>query len=126
MKVQLTFFMQLGWLTIHEVSTKLLILFVNTTFVIFIVFSPEYSKEYEPICDDKYQKLNHASEDDITFEIYGYRKNKIKTLLFHSVSLFFFGIPYLLATWYKQVKLIKFRKCLLKEADFLYGMYLFF
>lgn len=78
-------------------------------------------EEYEPLSDDTYQKLNHASEDDITFEIYGYKKNKFKTILFHTIAILFLGIPYLVASWYNQVKLLKLKKCPLKDSDTLYG-----
>lgn len=87
--------------------------------ILFIFFIE--NRENIPLLDDSYQKLNHPSEEDITFEIFGYEKSKLKTFFFHAIGIFFLCVPYLIVCWYKELQLLKFRKCSLKYSDLIYG-----
>lgn len=76
---------------------------------------------YQRLPDDSYQKLKHASEDDVTLEIFGYKKCRFYCFLFQLFGLLFLGLPHLLVAWYKQLLVLKFRRCSLKSADTVLG-----
>ena len=56
--------------------------------------------------------------EDTEFECRGYRRNLLKTVITHVISILCFGIPYLIAHWKPDWKIKWYRnRCPLSKAD---------
>lgn len=75
---------------------------------------------YEVIGEANWQVLeNHHSEsDEITIKIQGFKKSQLRTFLFHAFCISFFGLPYLIISYYPTYNTLKYKKSSLKTADY--------
>lgn len=76
---------------------------------------------YKPIPDATFQELPNPNGHDSCFQLYGYKRNIKRSILFHLISILFCFIPYVIIFWLPRHYVIKYKGCALNVAQYAFG-----
>lgn len=81
---------------------------------------------YERIGEPFHQVLQNSSSDEVSYDIYGYRRSSCRLVYYHLFSILLGGLPYIILNLYPKYSVLKFEKCPLQIADLVLGKYVYF